>query len=196
MVEGTPGIVVAVGLGHLSFWAGGRRPAVVAEIRMKLRLIWAAVFFATFLLGATAHSQAPDSSREDIKRLIVRIDSTFSDKTGFGAGIVFGMQNDQIYIVTANHVVRDGEKAAQQTRVQFRGQKEQLTARLATHYDVDRDLGVIVVTNAKAHGIDSNTFQFDRVGDPSALTQVDPVYLAGHPQVIPWSVTVTPDGFI
>ncbi len=80
--------------------------------------------------------------------------------------------------------------------MQFRGQKAPLAAQLATHFDIDRDLGVIIVADAKAHGIDNNFFQFDRVGDPSALTQGDPVFLAGHPQGIPWSVTVTPDAFI
>jgi alpha-tubulin suppressor-like RCC1 family protein len=163
---------------------------------MKPNLVYTALLFTLVLPFAAAQSPALDPSREDIKRLIVRIDSTFQDKAGFGAGIVLGMQNDQIYIVTANHVVREGETSAKQIKVQFRGHKEQLVAQPGTHYDTGEDLAVVIVSNAKANGIDAGAFPFDRLGDSSALAQGDPVFLAGHPQGVPWSVTVTPDAFI
>ena len=162
---------------------------------------YAALAAACILLalspGTMAHPQAPDPLREDIKSLLVRIETKFSDRVSFGAGIVAGAENGQIYIVTANHVVRDGDRPGQDLLVEFHSLRgKPLPARLATHYDVGRDLAVLVVPEAKAHGIDVNAFPFDRVGDPTALTRGDPVFLAGHPNDVRWSLSVTPDGFV
>jgi alpha-tubulin suppressor-like RCC1 family protein len=145
---------------------------------------------------AATQSSTSDPSREEIKQLIVRIDSTLPHSRGFGAGIVLGIDKDQVYIVTANHVVREGNSAAEEITIKFRGGKDQVAAQLGAHYDVDQDLAVVVVSGAKAHGIDTSSFSFDRVGDPGAMVQGDPVFLVGHPQGVPWSVTVTPDSFI
>jgi alpha-tubulin suppressor-like RCC1 family protein len=147
--------------------------------------------------GARAHPQALDPLREDIKSLLVRIETKFSDRVSFGAGIVAGADNDQIYILTANHVVRDGDRPGQDLLVEFHSLRgKPLPATLAAHFDVGRDLAVVVVPNAKAHGIDVNAFPFDRVGDPSVLSRGDPVFLAGHPNDVRWSLSVTPDGFV
>ena len=144
-----------------------------------------------------AHPQAPDPLREDIKRLIVRIDAKLENKETYGTGIVVGTENDQVYIITANHVVRDGARPGQDVRVTLRSLREKpLPAKLASHFDVGHDLAVLSVPNAKAHGIEMNAFPFDRVGDPAALMRGDPVFLAGHPKGMPWSLTVTPDGFV
>lgn len=151
---------------------------------------------ATVSLCAAAQSQTPDPLREDIKRLIVRVEASLPSSSQEGAGIVIGANNDQVYIVTANHVVREGDSPAKDIRVQFRGHTEKLAAQLATHYSVDHDLAVLTVADAKAHGIDGNAFPFDRLGDPTILAQGDPVFLAGHPQGVLWSLTVSPDAFI
>jgi alpha-tubulin suppressor-like RCC1 family protein len=157
----------------------------------------AACILLVFSPCAMAHPQALDPLREDIKSLIVRIETKFSDRVSFGAGIVAGADNDQIYIVTANHVVRDGDRPGQDLLVEFYGLRgKSLLATLATHFDAGRDLAVLVVPNAKAHGIDVNAFPFDRAGDPSALTRGDPVFLAGHPNDVRWSLSVTPDAFV
>ena len=149
------------------------------------------------LSGTTVHSQANNPLREDIKRLIVRIEVKFEDGTRFGAGIVFGAANDEVYVVTANHVVRDGDRPGQDVQLElYAGRGKHLSGKLATHFDVDYDLAVVIVPNAKTQGIDVNAFPFDRVGDSAELIEGDPVFLAGHPQGVPWSVSVTPDGFV
>jgi alpha-tubulin suppressor-like RCC1 family protein len=163
---------------------------------MTRSVFCAFLLLVVWLPRAASQSAVPDPSREDVKRLIVRIDSTFPDKDGFGAGIVLGLDNDQVYIVTANHVVREGESAAIKIKVQFRGHKEQVAGQLGAHYDIDQDLAVVTVSGARALGIDGGAFPFDRIGDPTVLIQGEPVFLAGHPQGVPWSVTVTPDAFI
>jgi alpha-tubulin suppressor-like RCC1 family protein len=147
--------------------------------------------------GTVACGQTLDPLREDIKRLVVRIEAKIGDKTSYGAGIVFGADKDQLYIVTANHVVRDGDRDGQDVAVMLRSFREKpLPARLASHFDLQHDLTVVIVPNAKALGIDSNALPFDRVGDPAALSRGDPVFLAGHPNDIRWSLSVTPDGFV
>jgi len=151
---------------------------------------------ATLSQCAAAQSQTPDPLREDIKRLIVRIEASLPSKSIDGAGIVIGASNDRVYIVTANHVVREGDLPGKDIRVQFRGHTEKLLAQLATHYSIDHDLAVLTIANAKTQGIDVNAFPFDRLGDPSILGQGDPVFLAGHPQGVLWSLTVSPDAFI
>ncbi len=146
---------------------------------------------------AVAGPQAADPLRQDIKRLIVRIETTFPDRVSYGAGIVVGSENDQVYIITANHVVRDGDQQGQKVLVEFYSlQGKPLTASLANHFDLGHDLAVVSVPNAKAQGIDVNAFPFDRVGDPALLSRGDPVFLAGHPNDVRWSLSVTPDGFI
>jgi alpha-tubulin suppressor-like RCC1 family protein len=149
-----------------------------------------------FLHSAAAHSQTPDPLREDIKRLIVRIVASLPSGSEDGAGIVIGADDDHVYIVTANHVVRVGDQPGKDILVQFRCHTEKVLAQLATHYSIDQDLAVITVANAKAHGIDGNAFPFDRLGDPTILGQGDPVFLAGHPQGVLWSITVSPDAFV
>jgi alpha-tubulin suppressor-like RCC1 family protein len=165
---------------------------------MKRYVCLAAIYIlAGIFPEAVAQSQAPDPLREDIMRLLVRIDAKLADRDSFGAGIVIGAANDQIYIVTANHVVRDGTQPSHDVQVEFRGLRgKPVPAVLASHFDVGEDLAVVTVANAKLHGIDVNSFPFDRVGDPAVLTRGDPVFLAGHPQGVPWSLSVTPDGFI
>ncbi|MDP8990228.1 MAG: serine protease, partial [Acidobacteriota bacterium] len=105
-----------------------------------------------------ARSQADDPSREDVKRLIVRIDSTFPDKSGFGAGIVVGIVNSDVYIATANHVVREGDKAAKEIKVQIRGYKESFAVRAAPQYSVELDLAILIIPQASSHGIDVSAF--------------------------------------
>ena len=147
--------------------------------------------------GVAAYGQGVDPLREDIKNLVVRIEAKIGDETSYGAGIIFGAENDRVYIVTANHVVRHGNREGQDVDVRLRGLREKpLPAKLESHFDVEHDLAVVVVPNAKALGIDLNALPFDRVGEPAALTRGDPVFLAGHPNDMRWSLSVTPDGFV
>lgn len=147
--------------------------------------------------GTHVHPQADNPLKEDIKRLIVRIDANFTDGTRFGAGIVFGAANSEVYVVTANHVVREGDRPSQRLQLElYAGRGKHLSGKLASQFDVDHDLAVVIVPDAKAQGIDVNTFPFDRLGDPNELNEGDPVFLVGHPQGVPWSVSVTPDGFV
>jgi alpha-tubulin suppressor-like RCC1 family protein len=146
---------------------------------------------------AIGNPQARDPLRDDIKRLIVRIETKFGDRVSYGTGLVVGAANDQIYIITANHVVRDGDRKSQEVTVEFYTlQGKPIKATLQSQFDPNHDLAVLTVPNAKANGVDENSFPYDRVGDPALLARGDPVFLAGHPNDVRWSLSVTPDGFV
>lgn len=146
---------------------------------------------------AIGNPQTRDPLREDIKRLIVRIEAKFPDRVSFGAGVVVAVENDQVYIITANHVVRDGDRQGQDLAVEFYTlQGKPLKAKLQSQFDSSHDLAVLSVPNAQANGIDGNGFTFDRAGDATVLGRGDPVFLAGHPNDVRWSLSVTPDGFV
>ena len=162
--------------------------------RPGLLLACLLLFFSPCAIG---NPQARDPLREDIKRLVVRIEAKFPDRVSYGTGIVVGAENDQVYIITANHVVRDGDRQGQEVVAEFYTlQGKPIKATLQSQFDPNHDLAVLTVPNAKANGIDPNTFSFDRVGDPALLARGDPVFLAGHPNDVRWSLSVTPDGFV
>jgi hypothetical protein len=53
---------------------------------------------------------------EDLMRQVVMIKCQVGDGESFGAGIIFGMGSNRLYIATANHVVRRDTDEAQKVR--------------------------------------------------------------------------------
>jgi len=156
----------------------------------------AKVLILAVLCPVSCWSQTSDRAQEEVKDLIVRIHAKLGDTESVGAGIIFAAEKDQLYVMTANHVVRDGNKDGQNLWVELATLSgKQLPAKLLSHFDLTDDLAVLSVSDLKAHGINLSLLSFDRLGDPGALTRGDPVFLLGHPHGILWSLSVTPDGF-
>jgi ankyrin repeat protein len=150
-------------------------------------------FLVTTLIISAYWSMAFDEARaqelEQSSRLIVMIEG----ENTMGAGIIFGRQDDRIYIATANHVVRKGREAGH-LKVLFRGLPEKwLEARLLEHFDSDLDLAVISVENAAGHGIDFCGLPVDRLLEAIELKRGDAVYPVGYPGAAPWGMPVAPD---
>ena len=150
-------------------------------------------FLVTTLIISAYWSIAFDEARaqelEQSSQLIVMIES----ENTLGAGIVFGREDDRIYIATVNHVVRKGKEAGL-LKVMFRGLPEKwLEARLLEHFDSDLDLAVISVENAAGHGIDFCGLPVDRLAETSILKRGDEVYPVGYPGGAPWGMPVAPD---
>jgi alpha-tubulin suppressor-like RCC1 family protein len=164
---------------------------------MKLGTARALFLILVFVCTLPGWPQASDASQQEIKNLIVSIRTKFGDKESAGAGIIFGLDDNQIYIVTANHVVREGDKDGQDLRVELAFLPgKQLPAKLLSHLDLKNDLAVLSVAGFNAYGVKASLLVFDQLGDPGVLSRGDPVFLLGHPNGVPWSLTVTPDGFI
>src|SRR5215831_13296172 len=104
------------------------------------------------LAPAFAQTQISEAALEKPKQMTVMINATIDGDTRPGAGIIFGLTKDQIYIATANHLVRRGLSKASDIQVEFKWLPGQpIAAQLLTYYD-DRalDLAVIAVDGAKA----------------------------------------------
>src|SRR2546423_530329 len=88
-----------------------------------LRLVRLAVALAGFCFAtstAAASSKSWNASEEDVKSLIVMIEVTLKGEARAGSGIICGTKDDSLYIVTANHVVREGEDEATEIRLNFK----------------------------------------------------------------------------
>src|SRR5215472_19273847 len=117
----------------------------------RIEVSWIAAGLVA-ISGALAQSQISDDALEKTKQLTVMINATIDGDTRPGAGIIFGLAKDQIYIATANHLVRRGLSKASDIQVEFKWLPGQpIAAQLLTYYD-DRalDLAVIVVDAIKA----------------------------------------------
>jgi hypothetical protein len=137
------------------------------------------------LLAATAslaQDRAANDAVEKAKQLTVMINVTTDGDTRPGAGIIFGVANEQIYIATANHLVRRGMSTASEIRVEFpwlRGQP--VPAELLTYYDERAlDLAVIVVDRAKAR-IGRTHLPWDRLVTAQTLAHDSGVFAIGYP---------------
>jgi S1-C subfamily serine protease len=157
-----------------------------------MKNLWIALLAANASLAQGQLNQGPitDETLEAAKQLTVMINATIDGDTRPGAGIIFGLANQQVYIATTNHLVRRGLSKAGEIEVEFHWLPGQpLPAQLLTYYD-DRalDLAVIVVDSAKLRlgpaGLPANRF-----GDPALLTRGAPVTAIGYPSGSAYDVT-------
>ncbi len=132
-----------------------------------------------------------DDALEKAKALTVMIDATIEGDARPGAGIIFGVANNQIYIATANHLVRRGISKASDIQVEFRWLPGQpVPAQLLKNYSEDKalDLALIVVDSAKAH-MDRAEWPAQRFGDPGTLAHGTALFAIGYPNGTAYDVT-------
>lgn len=160
--------------------------------------------FGCLLLTYCVFSQNPvyaeisDVDRETALKLIVMIEGEFDeagDEKTLGGGIIFGRDDDHVYIATANHVVRKGTRQVHSLQVKFRDIPDQaVPAELLENFDVELDLAVLRVKREKSDQKESvGCIQFDRLADPAGLKRGVRVYPVGYPNGIPWAMPVLPD---
>lgn len=150
-----------------------------------------------FLVLAALAAAADDrKGEEEVKPLIVMVRSALPNgDEEVGAGIIFGQRGSSLYVLTANHVVRQAAQDATRVRVQFRWLPgEDLEARLLADADAQLDWAVLKVENVDVTGLSPDGLPFARLGEPSALQRGDRVFLIGNPTGHSWDVNVTPDG--
>lgn len=140
-----------------------------------------------------AGPQNTKAAEEEIKPLIVMITSQFERGKIIGAGIIFGVENDRLYIATAAHLVRHEGQEVQEVQVQFRWLDKTVKASLLKQVGRPLDLAVLSVTGLKGLGINVNALPFDRLGNAASLKRGDSVYSLGNPHGKKWSINVMPD---
>jgi hypothetical protein len=135
--------------------------------------------------GDGSAGQIGSESAEKAKRVVVMINAGLDGDTRPGAGMIFGLANDRVYIATANHLVRRGASNATDIQVEFRWLPgEHFKAQLLTNYDSSLDLAVIAVSGLAQTGVARAGLSLDRIGNPSLLAQGvrgDPVWAIGYP---------------
>ena len=151
----------------------------------------AARIVVLLLLAALAFGQISEGPELDAaKNLVVMIEGKLGEAPTQGAGIVFAVQGDLVYIATAYHVVRPGEKRATDLKVRFwQRQTESLPA---DHYDDARSEHDLAVIKVHAPGLQ---FRLDRLADLTFIKNNAKVYAIGYPGgTRRWGVT--PEGTI
>jgi ankyrin repeat protein len=154
---------------------------------------------ATLILaGAPALAQPIDSEVERTMSLVVMIQGTLDREVITGAGILVGRDANRVYIVTANHVVRRGDREAAGIRVLLKRAPDRwLDAVLAPHNDPGPsglDVAVLAIDNLDRYGFSFCSLPLDRLGRPESLARGSAVYPVGYPRgQIPWSAPAAPD---
>jgi hypothetical protein len=134
----------------------------------------------------------------DASQLIVMIDATVLGESRFGAGIVFAIENDSLFVATANHVVRaaNGQTfiAAEEAYARFyTAQEREVPVRVLPMFDPDLDLAVVAIDGVVTNWLDIITFPFQLLGMSNTLQWGSGVYPIGYPERYPWGSPVKPD---
>jgi len=134
------------------------------------------------MLSTLAAGEEPE---EALKRIIVMVNGQEE-----GAGIIFGQKVGQrsttLYIVTANHVVRQGPQEATKVRVRFKW-GEDFDATLGD-VNPESDWAVLKVENVDPPA----DLSFAQLGEPGSLHPKDKVFLIGNPAGHRWYLTEIP----
>lgn len=124
------------------------------------------------------------SGEEQLKQLVVMIQSVIDDQASNGAGIIFGRQGSRLYIVTANHVVRMGAQQAQRVTVQFKWVPgEWWDARLLEHEDRELDIAVLSVFGPE---LEVPELAWQSWSPPERLNAGDRMRPIGFPRGVSW----------
>lgn len=166
---------------------------------MKAISVWLAYIFSImsfiFVQMALAGTQTSQVSQPDVERvydLVVMIESDI----GLGAGIIFGRKANNIFIATANHVVRRGPQEASELRVQLKTSPGKwIPASLAPDFDAhsDIDLAVLQIEDFEDHVKDFCALPLDRLAPHNGLQRGDRVYPVGYPHGASWASPIEPD---
>jgi hypothetical protein len=164
------------------------------------------LWFLSVALGLTslvtdsitfANPRTSNMAEEDVKQLIVMVDATLAGQERIGSGIIFGFGPDQVYIVTADHVVRQAAREADEVTIRlYWSPDKKIKAKLLSHRDTAMDVAVLSVSDLTGLKTKGDELPFDRMGDPSSLQRGDAIYLLGNPHGKSWRVNTAPEKFI
>jgi hypothetical protein len=127
------------------------------------------------------------------KRLVAMVEQ--GEK--YGSGIIVGISNNRLYIVTARHLVVDSNSQVDRRKftvyLSFMP-GEQLEATASDETSVDLDLAVLVVNDIEKKGVRREDIPLQLLGNPTTLARQDDVYVIGNPHRHRWELPGRPDG--
>jgi hypothetical protein len=127
------------------------------------------------------------------QRRVVMIQSTLESQGQIsevvGAGVIAGSANGLIYILTANHLVREGLGTAQTVTAEFFDYPgKPLTASLLRDFDLERDLAVLSVDVSLLPQNVVAALPVLETGDASAMRFGERVFAVGYKGTKPWAI--------
>jgi len=157
-----------------------------------MRLSRRSVGVLAMLAAGCGGAFAQPSGEDRIKPLLVMISAQFDNASKDGAGIIIDHNVGRLYVVTANHVVREGPREAKSVKVRFHWLPgESFEAKLADNFDVSLDVAVLVVADAARLHIPA--LPFEALGDTTQLRREHRVHSIGYPRATPWFSRPSPD---
>jgi S1-C subfamily serine protease len=140
------------------------------------------------------HDQDSNENIEEATKLIVMVEGKLASTPTFGAGIIFGWENNALYIATADHVVRRGEEEANDLTVKLKSQpNKSFKAVLLGHFNRDLDLAVLRIESLQEQGINVSSLDMRVLSQPGSSDRGDAVFPVGNPNGVPWGIPVIPD---
>ena len=139
---------------------------------------------------AQVSPQALSGDKDKATQLVVQLTGKLAGTETIGLGIIFGLENHQLFIATANHVVRMGTSEAQNLQIEFKFRPgDVVKANLLNRNDKDLDLAVLSVNVLGKDSIYINNLLWNRLGDVSVLQPGDTV----HSSLERWIAPQTPE---
>ncbi len=159
---------------------------MVAAVR---RYILAALSMGA-VLGVVVLAQS-DVDRDRAKAGVVMIRTQLPGGSAIGAGVIVAVTPRDVYVATANHLLRRGGTASS-IQLQFASRPgEWFDARLLDLRDVDLDLAAVVVPLPAR--LDTTTLKTIAAAPASQLKRGADVYPLGFPRERPWNMPVAAD---
>ena len=150
---------------------------------------------AALLLTFVVPVWAQNDSSDEVKTLVVMINAELDGGESSGAGIVFNVAKNRLYIVTAAHVVRRGDADAENITVEFwELPGEQFEATLLSPLETSLDMAVLTV-RVEDVGLNEADFSFGSLtgGDVATSSSITSI---GQGSGRDWVTLVEPTNVI
>ena len=149
----------------------------------------------TILFALLTPALSQQDTNDEVKNLVVMINADLASAESSGAGIVFNVARNRLYIVTANHVVRRADADADAVTVEFwQLPGEQFEATLLAPLDTSLDMAVLTA-RIEDVGLSETDFSFGSLtgGDVTASSSITSV---GQGSGRDWVTLVEPTNVI
>jgi hypothetical protein len=167
--------------------------------------LWIVTIVCTVSLCIDAHaafgaSGGRDLVLEHMKNVAVMIEGKIGASTREGAGIIAGADERGLVIVTADHVVREGDEAVRDLRVRLRWSPQLTVPATLLPERIPRshmsatgpsDLAVLRIASSATPAIDADSLPFERIAEPQTLERGEDLSFVGYAEGRPWWVNVT-----
>ena len=163
--------------------------------RIECLTVAVAICTATTVALCTTDARAQDNDalRERAKNGVVMIKSKWPTQSASGAGTVVAVSGQDVYIVTAKHVINaDGVGAALTVEVEFKARPKEWYPARALDGDAGPD-DIAALRVALPAGLRAEQITGAGIAPPNSTTRGSDVFPVGFPEGTEWSDPVRPD---